>query len=564
MIEIVVGKSTTRKRARSLFIETWAETDEDAVKMTTKLARLPEVVEIDSNNFEIPYRHFNDVLDELDEWELHIYGDLDRNVQQYIESRNRISSTEETEFQFKTEPFSHQIECFEYAKDHPCFLLGDEQGLGKTKQAIDIAVSRKNAFKHCLIVCCISGLKWNWAKEVETHSNQKAHILGSRVNKKNELVIDGVAKRAEDLLQHHDEFFLITNIETLRDSTFINYLNQLTKSGEIGMVIIDEVHKCKSSTSKQGKSIHKLQSYYKMALTGTPLMNNPIDIFNIMKWLGVEHHTLTQFKERYCIVDNFNQITGYRNLGELRELVDEYMLRRKKEEVLDLPEKIRIAEYVDMNSKQAKIYKEVLTKLIEDIDKVKLLPNPLAETIRLRQATGNPSILTTKDVKSVKFERAFEIIEECIADGKSCVVFSNWEKVIQPFYQQLKNSYKCNLVTGETEDKFAEIEDFMNYSKPSIIMGTIGALGTGFTLTKADTVIFLDSPWTRAEKDQAEDRCHRIGAKSTVTIYTIIAKGTVDEKIEELIEQKGELADYIVDGKPLKAKMGSLFDILLL
>ena len=205
MIEIVVGKSTTRKRARSLFIETWAETDEDAVNMTTKLARLPEVVEIDSNNFEIPYRHFNDVLDELDEWELHIYGDLDRNVQQYIESRNRISSTEETEFQFKTEPFSHQIECFEYAKEHPCFLLGDEQGLGKTKQAIDIAVSRKNAFKHCLIVCCISGLKWNWAKEVEIHSNQKAYILGSRVNKKNELVIDGVAKMSEDLLQH--QFF---------------------------------------------------------------------------------------------------------------------------------------------------------------------------------------------------------------------------------------------------------------------------------------------------------------------------------------------------------------------
>lgn len=562
MIELVIARSKAR-RGRTIFIETWASTDDDAVRMAEKISGLPKVVETSSNNFEISYRYFNNVIDALDEWELHIFGELDKDVQDYIDSRNQIASSTSKHFAFKTTPFEHQIQCFEYAKDHPCFLLGDEQGLGKTKQAIDIAVSRKSAFKHCLIVCCISGLKWNWAKEVGIHSNQKAHILGSRVTKDGKLVIDGVSKRAEDLLSNHDEFFLITNIETLRDAVFIKYLNELTKSGEIGMVIIDEIHKCKNPSSKQGASIQKLQSYYKMGLTGTPLMNNPIDVFNVMKWLGAEHHTLTQFKERYCIVDSFNQITGYRNLAELRDLVNDYMLRRTKDEVLDLPEKIRVTEYVDMNSKQAKIYKEVLTKLVQDIDKVKLMPNPLAETIRLRQATGSPSILTTQEIKSCKFERCIEIVNECIEQGRSCVVFSNWEKVIEPLFKELSKVSKCNLVTGETADKFKEIEDFMNYSGASVILGTIGALGTGFTLTKADTVIFLDSPWTRAEKDQAEDRCHRIGAKSTVTIYTLVAKGTVDERIEELIESKGELADYVVDGKPMKSKIGNLFDILL-
>lgn len=562
MIEIVIARSKER-RGRTIFIETWASTDEDAIRMADKISSLPKVIETSSNNFEIPYRYFNNVLDALDEWELHIFGELDKDIQNYINSRNEIASSSNDQFSFKTVPFAHQVECFEYAKDHPCFLLGDEQGLGKTKQAIDIAVSRKSSFKHCLIVCCISGLKWNWAKEVGVHSNESAHILGSRVTKDGKLVIDGVSKRADDLLTDRDEFFLITNVETLRDAVFIKYLNELTKSGEIGMVIIDEIHKCKNPSSKQGASIQKLQSYYKMGLTGTPLMNNPIDLFNVMKWLGAEHHTLTQFKERYCIVDQFNQITGYRNLNELRDSVNEYMLRRTKEEVLDLPEKIRVTEYVDMNSKQSKIYKEVLTKLVEEIDKVKLMPNPLAETIRLRQATGNPSILTTQDVKSSKFERCIELVEECIQQEKSCVIFSNWEKVIEPLTQFLSKKVKCNLVTGATEDKFKEIEDFMNYEKPSVILGTIGALGTGFTLTKADTVIFLDSPWTRAEKDQAEDRCHRIGAKNTVTIYTLVAKGTVDERIEDLIESKGELADYIVDGKPMKSKIGNLFDILL-
>ena len=478
MIEIVIARSKAR-RGRTIFIETWASTDEDAVKMAEKISSLPNVVETSSNNFELPYRYFNNVIDALDEWELHIFGELDKDVQDYIDSRNQIASSSIEQFSFKTTPFAHQVECFEYAQEHPCFLLGDEQGLGKTKQAIDIAVSRKASFKHCLIVCCISGLKWNWAKEVGIHSNESAHILGSRVTKDGKLVIDGVSKRAEDLLGGHDEFFLITNIETLRDAVFIKYLNELTKSGEIGMVIIDEIHKCKNPSSKQGASIQKLQSYYKIGLTGTPLMNNPIDVFNVMKWLGAEHHTLTQFKERYCIVDNFNQITGYRNLGELRELVNDYMLRRTKEEVLDLPEKVRITEYVDMNSKQAKIYKEVLTKLVQEIDKVKLMPNPLAETIRLRQATGNPSILTTQDVKSCKFERCIEIVEECIQQGKSCVIFSNWEKIIEPLAKILSKSVKCNLVTGETADKFNEIEEFMNYEKASVILGTIGALGTG-------------------------------------------------------------------------------------
>ena len=263
------------------------------------------------------------------------------------------------------------------------------------------------------------------------------------------------------------------------------------------------------------------------------------------------------------MVDNFGQITGYRNLKELKNLVNENMLRRTKEEVLDLPEKVRTIEYVDMSSEQAKIYKEVKTKLIQDIDKVMLSPNPLAETIRLRQATGNPEILTTKQVKSAKYERALEIIEECIANGESVIVFSNWEKVITPLFKQILSKYPASLVTGETEDKFGVIQAFTEYAGPSIICGTIGALGTGFTLTKATTVIFLDSPWTKGDKDQAEDRAHRIGAKSTVTIITLVCKNTMDEIIEQIIADKGELADYIVDGVPLKNKLANLLDIIL-
>lgn len=564
MIILTINKSRIHKNGKSIFVNIPDIDDsEEEELLATQLSSMPKIIERGYNYFEVPIRYFQDLLLALEYWDLEITGDLPKDISEYIESRNRIAETDSVDFNFKTKPFQHQLESFEYAKEHPSFLLGDEQGLGKTKQAIDIAVSRKHQFDHCLIVCCVSGLKWNWAKEVETHSNEKAHIIGSRINRSGALTIDGISKRVDDLLSHHDEFFLITNIETLRDKTFEASVRELTNSGSIGMVIVDEVHKCKNPISQQGKAIHKLNSFYKMALTGTPLLNSPIDTYNILKWLGAERHSFSAFKERYCMLDNFGQITGYRNLKELKNLVNDNMLRRTKDEVLDLPAKVRTIEYVDMTSEQAKIYKEVKTKLIEDIDKVMLSPNPLAETIRLRQATGNPEILTTKKVKSAKYERALEIIEECIANGESVIVFSNWEKVISPLFKQIISKYPAYLVTGETEDKFGAIQDFTDAKEPSVICGTIGALGTGFTLTKATTVIFLDSPWTKGEKDQAEDRAHRIGAKSTVTIITLVCKNTMDEVIEQIIAGKGEIADYIVDGVPLKNKLANLLDIII-
>lgn len=564
MIELKIEKSRMHKKGNSIYISIPDIDDkEDEDLLGTQLSSLPKIKERGYNYFEVPIRYFLDVLNALEYWDLEIIGEVPKDVQSYIDSRNRIVEATPGEFTYKTEPFEHQVEGFEYAKDHPCFLLGDEQGLGKTKQAIDIAVSRKHEFRHCLIVCCVSGLKWNWAKEVEIHSNEQAHIIGSRVNRKGNLTIDGVQKRVEDLLLDHKEYFLITNIETLRDKSFTSALKELTQTGEIGMVVVDEIHKCKNPSSQQGTALHSLNSFYKIGLTGTPLLNSPVDTYNILKWLGVERHSFSAFKERYCVLDNFGQVTGYRNLTELKNLVMDNMLRRTKEQVLDLPEKIRSTEYVDMNKDQAKIYNEVRTKLIEDIDKVMLSSNPLAETIRLRQATGNPKVLTTKKVKSAKFERALEIIQECIENEQSVIVFSNWEKVITPFSKQAKSLAPCYLVTGETDDKFEVIEQFTNDNRPAIICGTIGALGTGFTLTKATTVIFLDSPWTKGEKDQAEDRAHRIGATSTVSIITLVCKNTMDETIEDIVASKGELADYIVDGKPLRNKLSNVLDILL-
>lgn len=562
MIKIEIAKSRLHKKGNSAYISIPKDTEDEEL-LSSQLSTLPKIVERGFNRFEVPSRYLLELLDVLSYWDVEISGKLPKDIRNYISSKNKLQTNIDSSFAFKTEPFGHQLDCFKYAQDHPSFLLGDEQGLGKTKQAIDIAVSRKGQFEHCLIVCCVSGLKWNWAKEVQVHSNESAHILGSRVTRTDSVVIDSVSKRTEDLLAEHSEYFLITNIETLRDKSFATSVKELTLNGTIGMVVVDEIHKCKNPSSQLGKALHNLKSHYKLALTGTPLLNTPVDTYSVLKWLGVENHSFSAFKARYCVLDNFGQVTGYRHLSELKDLVNNNMLRRTKEQVLDLPPKIRSTEYVDMNANQRKIYNEVRTQLIEDIDKVMLSSNPLAETIRLRQTTGNPNILTSKSVKSAKYERALELIDELAEDGKSVIVFSNWEQVITPFYDLCKARLPTFLVTGETKDKFEEIERFLSSKGPSVICGTIGALGTGFTLTKATTVIFLDSPWTRGEKDQAEDRAHRIGAKSTVNIITLVCKDTIDETIEDIVASKGELADYIVDGVPLKNKLSAVMDLLL-
>lgn len=504
-----------------------------------------------SKLWECKIDYFPIILDKLKFEDIQICGEVPKKFEKYLKMLD-IYDEQDADYLSRTKPFEHQMESFNYALTHNKFLLGDEQGLGKTKQALDIAVARKHKMRHCLIVCGVNNLKWNWYKEVEIHTNEKAHILGSRVNRKGKTVIGSSAERLADLKQIHDEYFLITNIETLRDKSIQSQIKKMCSDGIIGMTIIDEIHKCKNSQSKQGKAIHCCCSYYRLALTGTPLMNNPVDLYNVLKWLEVENHSLTYFKNLYCEMGGFGgyEIIGYKNLDQLENSLNKNMLRRRKEEVLDLPPKIYTDELLDLDSSQDKLYRDVTNQIIEDIDRIMLLPNPLTELIRLRQVTSNPNILTSKNITNVKYDRIVDILE---STTDKVIIFSNWTKVINPLYIKLSSlGYNPALVTGESKDPILEMNKFQSDNTCKVILGTTPALGTGYTLTAANTVIFIDEPWSKAIKDQAEDRCHRIGTKGTVNIITLICKDTIDERIHTIIKNKGELSDRIVDGKAVQ------------
>lgn len=573
MITVEMKPSKHLKTKESLFVSFPYD-----VETVSKIKTLPKRFYVsETKQWEIPVANINDVVTMFADKEIQIVGKVNSKVDTAVSNMVRFDNVAANDYSFKTNPFQHQVEGFNYGLVHNKFLLGDEQGLGKTKQAIDIAVARKSQFKHTLIVCGVNGLKWNWLNEIKVHSNEKGYILGSYLDSKNKLQVGSMKDRLDDLESDLEEYFLITNIETLRYSMKVkkgnktetvypiqDKLEELCTNGTIGMVIIDEIHKCKNPTSEQGKAIHSLKAYYKMALTGTPLMNQPIDLYNILKLLDVERHNFHAFKQHYCVMGGFGgyEIVGYKNLNELHNLLSQNMLRRKKVDVLDLPEKIRTTEYVEMTPKQSVIYKEVKEAILANIDEVKVSPNPLAQLIRLRQATGYTGILSSRIQESAKLERMEELVEELVDNGQKCIVFSNWEDMTSVVKERLAK-YNPAYVTGKTKDRQGEVDRFQNDTSCKVIIGTIGAMGTGLTLTAASTVIFLDSPWNKANKDQAEDRAHRIGTTSNVNIVTIVCRNTIDERIEEIVELKGDMSDALVDGDFSKLDRGKLVEFLL-
>lgn len=503
--------------------------------------------------WEIPFNKLAELLEKLPEYDFELTGP-------YIPVEQPKAVTP-IDFKFKTKPYEHQVTAFNFGLSHNKWLLGDEMGLGKTKQVIDIAVAKKLQYnyKHCFIICGVNGLKWNWANEVKTHSNEEAWILGQR-KKNNKTVIGSVEDRLYDLqnLDKISAYFIITNIETLRNEAVVAELDKRCKSGDIQMIAFDECHKAKNPNSQQGKGILKTKADTMIAMTGTPLMNTPLDLYIILKWLGYEKHSFYQFKNHYCVMGGYGnyQIVGYRNLNELQEELDHIMLRRKKEEVLDLPEKTYIDEFVEMTPKQEQIYNEVTNEIRANIDQIEMSNNPLSALIRMRQATGYTGILSSTIKESAKLDRLEELVEEAVENGKKVVIFSNWTQMTLPIYNRLATKYHGTYITGEVdiEDRQENIRRFQEDEDCKFVVGTSGAMGTGITLTAGTVEIFMDEPWNMALKEQCVDRCHRIGQKNNLTIYTLMCKGTIDERIHNIVEKKGIMADAIVDGKVAENK----------
>lgn len=256
-----------------------------------------------------------------------------------------------------------------------------------------------------------------------------------------------------------------------------------------------------------------------------------------------------------------HQLMAYKNLDELKTLLDSIMIRRLKNEVLDLPEKIYIKEYIEMDSDQQKLYEGVRDGIIQELNKIMFSPDPLSKLIHLKQTTLCPWTFE-KDISCKKLERLKELVEDIVANNQKVIVFSEWTTVTKRLKEELKE-YNPAYITGEiTKGRQDEVNKFQNDDSCKVFIGTLGAAGTGLTLTAATNVIFYDKGFTKALIDQATDRAHRIGQKNNINIYSLITKNTIEENIENLIYRKGQIADYMIDDKVKKVDMKLIKSLL--
>lgn len=451
-------------------------------------------------------------------------------------------------------PYNHQLDAIKFGLTHDSWLLLDEMGTGKSSSIIHIAeeLKRKENIEHCFVICAVNSLKANWKKEIQFHSNETYKVLGEKVSKRGNISYASVKERCEEIKNPIDEFFIITNIETLRSKDFISAFKK--SSNKIDMIVVDEVHRAANKSSQQGANLLKLDAKYKIGATGTLLTSSPINAYLPLKWIGADKANLTTFKQQYC---NFGGISGfeivsYKNTDILKEEIAENSLRRTKEDVLkSLPEKNIIKEYISLSDEHRKFYNNVKAGVKEECDKIELNTNNLLALVtRLRQATSCPSVLTSENILSSKLQRAVDIAIDLVENNEKVVIFSGFKEAVYTLEKELKK-YNPIICTGDFKDDYIsqQIDEFQNNPDRKIIIATHQKLGTGVTLTAASYMIFIDTPFNYSEFSQSCDRIHRIGAKKNVFIYNLICEDTIDERVAKIVDRKQVISDYMIDNK---------------
>lgn len=491
--------------------------------------------------------------------------------------------------------YPHQLDFMKYAIDRQRkgyrsgFLCADSPGLGKTIESVNYAMYNKlhNRYKHCLVICNVNTSKYNWQDDIRKHTNGKmnGYILGSRKRKHPKpgqagYIVGSSQNKLDDLLCGHmygDDtepelpYFIILNVEAIRMKVGKRYpiadkIIDMINDGELNMIIIDEVHKNMSPTSLQGKQILRIKDKTHsrctwVSLTGTPIVNKPTDVFLPMRLIDA-HNFTSYYKwcQYFCVYGGYggHEVIAYQNIPRLKFMLQQNMIRRRKEDVLDLPDKIHMEVYVENTKYQSRLAEEVTMDLIAHAEEIANDLNPMVRFLRLRQVNGSPE-LVDHDLRvdntylkyNAKLVKLLELLEEIHERGEKTVIFSNWVEPLRTLFKFLSSKYKVCCFTGTMSEAERQKHKrvFMNNPEYTVMIGTIGALGTTHTLTAANNIIFYDEPWTYADKLQAEDRCHRISAKKSVNVYTLISKDTIDERVHDIVYSKKDTSDYLVDNK---------------
>lgn len=454
---------------------------------------------------------------------------------------------------FRASPFLHQLEAIDFMLHQEKSLLLDGCGVGKSLEMILFAetLKKRGLIDHCLVITGIAGLRGNWEREIAKFSTETSVVIGKYTTRNGTTRYRSIAKRAEQIRNKIDEFFVLLNVEALRDDKIVEAIKK--SENTFGLIAFDESHRIGAPNTSQYTNLMKLTSDFKVAATGTLAVNSPISCFSSLKFTENDRATLTNFKSQYCNFGGFknSQVIGYKNLEVLREEIAACSIRRTLYDVRDNIPKLTIdVEYLEMDEDQQKFYEAIKEGVKEEADKIELKAgNLLALTTRLRQATACPSVLTTQGIESIKVNRAFEYIEEIVAQGEKVVVLSMFKEPLHQLAAKL-DGFRFSLNTGDTPDTVvdANVTRFQEDPAEQVFLGSFAKCGTGYTMNSSMYMICIDTPYTFSLFEQGYQRIHRISNTRPAFIKVLVCSDTIDERVQEIVEAKKELGEYLVDG----------------
>ena len=506
--------------------------------------------------WEVPIAYLGRVLDSLtflDDIQLILLDTPEDSGFHFNRKHNLEPLTEIEKISFKATPFPHQLEAVDFLLKQEKALLLDGCGVGKSLEMILFAetLKKRGIIDHCLVITGIAGLRGNWEREIQKFSTESVITIGKYVTRTGTTRYRPMTKRAEQLKSKIDEFFVLLNVESIRDPKIVEAIK--TSENKFGLIAFDESHKIGAPDTTQYSNLMKLDSDFKIAATGTLIVNSPLSAFPSLKFTDNDSATLSNFKSQYLSYGGFGnkQVVGSKNLEVLREEIANCSIRRTLYDVrADIPELTIDVEYLEMEEDQQKFYEAIKEGVKEEADKIELKAgNLLALTTRLRQATACPSVLTTQDIESIKVTRAFEYIQEITSQGEKVVVFSMFKEPLHQLAAKLAG-FRFSLNTGDFSDAevFQNMTKFQDDPNEQVFLGTFPKCGTGYTLNSSMYMICIDTPYTYSLFEQGFQRVHRVNNTRPAFIKVLVCDETIDERVQQIVETKKELGEYLVDG----------------
>ena len=515
--------------------------------------------------WEFPVCYLGRLLDSLtflDDIQLQLLDTPESGKFEFNRNYNLEPLSEKEKLLFKATPFKHQLEAVDFLLQKEKALLLDGCGVGKSLEMILFAetLKKRGLIDHCLVITGIAGLRGNWEKEIEKFTDETSVTIGKYITRNDTVRYRSMDKRAEQLKNPINEFFVLLNVESLRHKHIIEAIKK--SENKFGLILFDEIHKCGASNTDQAQNLLKLDADFKVGATGTLCVNTPESCRMPLLWTENDRATLANFKSQYLTYGGFNNrvVVGTKNLEILREEIASCSIRRTLFDVRDdMPKLTIVPEYLEMDEDQQKFYEAIKEGVKEEADKIELKPgNLLALTTRLRQATACPSILTTQNVESIKVNRAFEYIQEITSQGEKVVVFSVFKEPLRQLAAKL-DGFRFSLNTGDTPDAvaFSNMTRFQEDPNEQVFLGSFGKCGTGFNLNSSMYMICIDTPYTYSLFEQGVQRCHRISNTRPTFIKVLICGDTIDERVQEIVATKKDLGEYLTgDTETLQENSG--------